>query len=169
MDLNQAKVIDQVDEKAIVDLASELIKIPSFKLEETPVATFLACSSFCFADSTSLNEACTSRGALTLLSWIKSIASPISYLSTSPCSFVLDSISISCRPKVMTSSTVRSPTTSRMMDSEASRRVSSGLRTLKRNSIASLMWYCTTHSTRATLLSPVTIDLSDSWMFLLED
>jgi len=42
MDPNQAKVIDQVDEKAIVDLASELIKIPSFKLEETPVATFLA-------------------------------------------------------------------------------------------------------------------------------
>ncbi len=42
MDLKQAKVIEQVDEKAIVDLASELIKIPSFKLEETPVATFLA-------------------------------------------------------------------------------------------------------------------------------
>ncbi len=42
MDPNQAKVIEQVDEKAIVDLASELIKIPSFKLEETPVATFLA-------------------------------------------------------------------------------------------------------------------------------
>ena len=42
MDLNQAKVIDQVDEKAIVDLAGELIKIPSFKLEETPVATVLA-------------------------------------------------------------------------------------------------------------------------------
>ena len=42
MDPNQAKVIEQVDEKAIVDLAGELIKIPSFKLEETPVATFLA-------------------------------------------------------------------------------------------------------------------------------
>ena len=43
MDQNQTlKVIDQVDEKAIVDLACELIKIPSFKLEETPVATFLA-------------------------------------------------------------------------------------------------------------------------------
>ena len=42
MDLNQTKIIDQVDEKAIVDLASELIKIPSFKLEETPVATFLS-------------------------------------------------------------------------------------------------------------------------------
>ena len=38
----QVKVIDQVDEKAIVGLASELIKIPSFKLEETPVATFLS-------------------------------------------------------------------------------------------------------------------------------
>ncbi|MEE8465945.1 MAG: M20/M25/M40 family metallo-hydrolase [Dehalococcoidia bacterium] len=42
MNPTQAKVIDQVDEKAIVDLASELIKIPSFKLEETPVATFLS-------------------------------------------------------------------------------------------------------------------------------
>ena len=42
MNPKQAKVIDQVDEKAIVGLASELIKIPSFKLEETPVATFLA-------------------------------------------------------------------------------------------------------------------------------
>ena len=42
MNPTQAKVIDQVDEKEIVGLASELIKIPSFKLEETPVATFLA-------------------------------------------------------------------------------------------------------------------------------
>ena len=42
MDPIQANVIDQVDEHAIVDLASELIKIPSFKPEETPVATFLA-------------------------------------------------------------------------------------------------------------------------------
>ena len=43
MDQEQTlKVIAQVDEKAIVDLASELIKIPSFKLEEAPVATFLA-------------------------------------------------------------------------------------------------------------------------------
>ena len=42
MDPNQAKVIEQIDEQAIVDLASELIKIPSFKLEETPVATFLS-------------------------------------------------------------------------------------------------------------------------------
>ncbi len=36
------RVLGQVDEKAIVDLASELIRIPSFKTEETPVATFLA-------------------------------------------------------------------------------------------------------------------------------
>ena len=42
MNPTQAKVIDQVDEQAIVGLASELIKIPSFKPEETPVATFLA-------------------------------------------------------------------------------------------------------------------------------
>ncbi len=42
MDPTQGSVIDQIDEKAIVDLAGELIKIPSFKLEETPVATFLA-------------------------------------------------------------------------------------------------------------------------------
>ena len=42
MNPKQARVIDQVDEKAIVGLSSELIKIPSFKLEETPVATFLA-------------------------------------------------------------------------------------------------------------------------------
>ena len=42
MNPTQAKIIDQVKEKEIVDLAGELIKIPSFKLEETPVATFLA-------------------------------------------------------------------------------------------------------------------------------
>lgn len=42
MNPEQSKVIDQVDEQAIVNLASDLIKIPSFKLEETPVATFLA-------------------------------------------------------------------------------------------------------------------------------
>ena len=35
------RVMGQVDEKAIVDLASELIRIPSFKTEETPVARFL--------------------------------------------------------------------------------------------------------------------------------
>ena len=42
MDPNQTNVIDQVDEQAIVDLASELIMIPSFKPDETPVATYLA-------------------------------------------------------------------------------------------------------------------------------
>ena len=42
MNPTQTKIINQVDENAIVDLASELIKIPSFKLEETPVANFLA-------------------------------------------------------------------------------------------------------------------------------
>jgi len=42
MNPTQAKVIDQVDEEAIVGMASELIKIPSFKLDETPVATFLS-------------------------------------------------------------------------------------------------------------------------------
>ncbi len=36
------QVLSQVDENAIVGLASELIKIPSFKTEETPVANFLA-------------------------------------------------------------------------------------------------------------------------------
>ena len=42
MNPTQVKVVDQVDKQAVVDLAGELIKIPSFKLEETPVATFLA-------------------------------------------------------------------------------------------------------------------------------
>ena len=42
MNPTQAKVIDQVDEEAIIGMASELIKIPSFKLEETPMATLLA-------------------------------------------------------------------------------------------------------------------------------
>jgi len=42
MNPTQSKIIDQVNENAIVNLASELIKIPSFKLEETPVANFLA-------------------------------------------------------------------------------------------------------------------------------
>lgn len=43
--MNQAavdQVLSQVDESAIVGLASELIRIPSFKTEETPVAMFLA-------------------------------------------------------------------------------------------------------------------------------
>jgi acetylornithine deacetylase len=42
MNPTQTKIINQVDENAIVDLAIELIKIPSFKLEETPVANLLA-------------------------------------------------------------------------------------------------------------------------------
>ena len=36
------QVLSQVDETAIVGLASDLIRIPSFKTEETPVAMFLA-------------------------------------------------------------------------------------------------------------------------------
>ena len=36
------QILDQVDEDGIVDLAGELIKIPSFKTEETPVAEFLS-------------------------------------------------------------------------------------------------------------------------------
>ena len=36
------RVLAQVDEEAIVNLASDLIRIPSFKTEETPVAVFLA-------------------------------------------------------------------------------------------------------------------------------
>jgi acetylornithine deacetylase len=36
------RVLNHVDEKAIVGLASDLIRIPSFKPDETPVATFLA-------------------------------------------------------------------------------------------------------------------------------
>jgi hypothetical protein len=34
MNPTQSKIIDQVDESAIVNLASELIKIPSFKVAE---------------------------------------------------------------------------------------------------------------------------------------
>lgn len=37
-----ALVLDQVDGQELVDLASALIRIPSFKMEETPVAMFLA-------------------------------------------------------------------------------------------------------------------------------
>ncbi len=37
-----AKVLEQVDRRAIVDLASDLIRIPSFKPDETPVARHLA-------------------------------------------------------------------------------------------------------------------------------
>ena len=36
------RVISNIDENEAVSLASDLIKIPSFKTEETPVATFLA-------------------------------------------------------------------------------------------------------------------------------
>jgi acetylornithine deacetylase len=36
------EILAQVDQQAIVDLASELIRIPSFKTEETPVARWLA-------------------------------------------------------------------------------------------------------------------------------
>src|SRR6266404_3210789 len=57
---------------------------------------------------------------------------PIAYLVESACILVNASVSISCRPMVMTSSTVRSPTTSRMTDSETSRRVPLGSRTSKR-------------------------------------
>ena len=36
------RVLSQVDEQEIVELASDLIRIPSFKPDETPVANFLA-------------------------------------------------------------------------------------------------------------------------------
>ena len=35
-------ILAQVDQGALIDLASALIRIPSFKTEETPVARFLA-------------------------------------------------------------------------------------------------------------------------------
>ena len=35
-------ILARVDRQAIVDLASELIRIPSFKTEETPVARWLS-------------------------------------------------------------------------------------------------------------------------------
>jgi len=38
----QTKVLDRIDEKEIVRLASELIRIPSFTTEETPCAEWLA-------------------------------------------------------------------------------------------------------------------------------
>ena len=43
---------------------------------------------------------------------------PMAYFVESACILVSASDSISCRPMVITSSTVRSPTTSRMTDSE---------------------------------------------------
>lgn len=42
MDHTQHQVLAQVDRDAMLDLASALIRIPSFKTEETPVARFLA-------------------------------------------------------------------------------------------------------------------------------
>src|SRR5207247_5450548 len=66
-------------------------------------------------------------------------------------------VSISCRPIVSTSSTVRSPITSRITLSERSRNVCSGSRAPKRYSLGSVMRYCTTHGTRAVLRSPVII------------
>jgi len=38
----QQRVLAEIDPVALVDLASALIRIPSFKTEETPVARFLA-------------------------------------------------------------------------------------------------------------------------------
>ena len=38
----QQQVLAQVDRDAMLDLGSALIRIPSFKTEETPVARFLA-------------------------------------------------------------------------------------------------------------------------------
>jgi acetylornithine deacetylase/succinyl-diaminopimelate desuccinylase-like protein len=38
----QPQVLAQVDRTALIDLASDLIRIPSFKTEETPLARFLA-------------------------------------------------------------------------------------------------------------------------------
>jgi acetylornithine deacetylase len=42
MDHTQQQVLAQVDRDAMIELASALIRIPSFKTEETPVARFLA-------------------------------------------------------------------------------------------------------------------------------
>ena len=63
------------------------------------------------------------------------------YLVARACILVSASASISCRPMVMTSSTVRSPTTSRITDSETYRRFSLGSRTSKRNFTGSEMRY----------------------------
>src|SRR5476651_1003486 len=56
----------------------------------------------------------------------------------------------------MTSSTVRSPTTSRITASDAARMVSSGSFTSKRYTRGSEIRYWTVHSTSAILRSPVT-------------
>ena len=37
-----ARILEQIDEKETVDFCSDLLRIPSFKTEETPVATYLA-------------------------------------------------------------------------------------------------------------------------------
>ena len=42
MEQTQRQVLAQVDQGAMIELASALIRIPSFKTEETPVARFLA-------------------------------------------------------------------------------------------------------------------------------
>jgi hypothetical protein len=78
------------------------------------------------------------------------------------CILASASISMSCRPMVISSSTVRSPITSRIAASDKSRRVPPGLRTSKRYSLGSSMRYCTTHSTSAAFRSPVTMDFSAS-------
>src|SRR6266516_1421919 len=67
---------------------------------------------------------------------------------------------MSWRPIVMTSSTVRSPITSRIAASDKSRNVWPGLRTSKRYCLGSSMRYCTTHSTSAAFRSMVTGDLN---------
>ena len=41
MDHTQQQVLAQVDRDAMIELAGALIRIPSFKTEETPVARFL--------------------------------------------------------------------------------------------------------------------------------
>ena len=61
------------------------------------------------------------------------------------------------RPMVMTSSTLWSPTTWRITASDMSRKVEVGSRTSKRYFFGSLILYCTTHSTTATLRSPVSM------------
>src|SRR5713101_2711229 len=57
---------------------------------------------------------------------------PIAYLVESACILASASVSISCRPIVITSSTVRSPSTSRITDSETSRRVPLGSRNVEK-------------------------------------
>ena len=42
MNPTQQQVLAHVDQDAMIELASALVRIPSFKTEETPVARFLA-------------------------------------------------------------------------------------------------------------------------------